>query len=410
LLEGMPQHSFANHAAAEAFNGIHSPVGSYNSSMNARNALEQAGQIPRGTSDAAYAEMQKNYNQQAGTENGQSQVTLGPDGQATMSKSEGRLSSGSTITGTTVGVDGAGKKNLDGAWGKAGFATDGHGGNKLTSANVNGMSPMALAQQNANILTEKASHSFGTNQGWDKLRSQVQTDSESSSVARSFGEKLSNSEAAGWDRAIHDKTGFTRNLSKDQQEQFSAFADASGGLKIAGIGATAGGRYNMTFTGQDGKSLSFAVDEDTARSFKKAETDIHEKAFTEATNSGQGLQYATSMANKIGATEAASYMKDASNMSRITETTGADATTAFVRWYANDRGFGDSPEGIDKAGETLNHMATSGSSGMASLQNHQQRFLKSGDYTWGDGKAQAEAQVSATRAEVGGGMGVSRVR
>jgi hypothetical protein len=42
---------------------------------------------------------------------------------------------------------------------------------------------------------------------------------------------------------------------------------------------------------------------------------------------------------------------------------------------------------------------------MASLQNHQQRFLKSSDYTWGDGKARAEAEVSATKAEVGGGMG-----
>ncbi len=398
LLEGMPQHSFANHAAAEAFNGVHSPVGNYNSSMNARNALEQAGQIPRGTSDAKFAEMQKNYNQQAGTQNGQSSVTLGPDGQATMGKSEGRLSSGSTMTGTTVGVDGAGKQNLDGAWGKAGFAADGNGGNKLTSASVNGMSPMALAQQNAAILTEKASHSFGTNQSWDKLRSQVQTDSESSSVARSFGEKLSNSEAAGWDRVINDKSSFARNLSKDQQEVLN------GRVGVPDISPVAGG-YQIQTTGKDGESKSFTVDESTGRSIKEAETDIREKAFTEAVNSGQGLQYATSLANKVGATEAASYMKDASNMSRTTETTGADATTAFVRWYANDRGFGDSPEGIDKAGEVLNHMATSGSSGMASLQNHQQRFLKSGAYTWGDGKAQAEAQISATRAEVGGGMG-----
>jgi hypothetical protein len=50
-------------------------------------------------------------------------------------------------------------------------------------------------------------------------------------------------------------------------------------------------------------------------------------------------------------------------------------------------------------------MATSGSAGMAQLQSHQQRFLRTGNYTWGDGKAQAEAEIGATRSEVGGGTG-----
>jgi hypothetical protein len=90
-------------------------------------------------------------------------------------------------------------------------------------------------------------------------------------------------------------------------------------------------------------------------------------------------------------------------MSRTTETTGADATTAFVRWYANERFGSSGPENIDKAGDALNHMATGGAAGMAQLQDHQQRFLRSGNYTWGDGKAQAEAEISATRGEFGGG-------
>jgi hypothetical protein len=94
-------------------------------------------------------------------------------------------------------------------------------------------------------------------------------------------------------------------------------------------------------------------------------------------------------------------MKDASNMSRTTETTGADATTAFVDWYAKDRYGSNSPENIDKAGAALNHLAVSGDTGMAQLQDHQQRFLKSGNYTWGDGKAQAEAIINTTRGEVG---------
>jgi hypothetical protein len=48
-------------------------------------------------------------------------------------------------------------------------------------------------------------------------------------------------------------------------------------------------------------------------------------------------------------------------------------------------------------------MATGGAAGMNQLHDHQQRFLKSGDYTWGDGKAQAGATINATRSEVGGG-------
>jgi hypothetical protein len=264
---------------------------------------------------------------------------------------------------------------------------------------------MALARQNASILTEKASHSFGTNQGWDMLRSQLQSDGYTNNEARGYNEKLSNSEAAGWDRAINDKSGFTRNLSKDQQEQLSGFIKASGGIEVLGTGAAVGGQYQAIASGKDGRTLSFAVDESTAKSIKEAETDIREKAFTETFGSGQGLQYATSLANKVGATETASYMKDASNMSRTTETTGADATTTFVRWYANDRFGSSSPENIDKAGEALNHMATGGVAGMAQLQDHQQRFLRTGNYTWGDGKPQTEAEINATRIEVGGGMG-----
>ncbi len=383
LMEGMAEHRFSNQASAGAFNGVHSPVGNYNSSMNARAALEKSGQIPKDTSDAAYAEMQKNFNQQAGTAGGQASVSLGPDGQATQGKTNAVMSSGSTIAGTTAGVDGAGVQNLSGAWGKASFTTDGHGGSALTSASINGMSPMALARQNANILTEKASHSFGTNQAWEKMRSQVATDSLTSSEARGYAEKLSNSESSGWDRVINDKSGFTRSLSKEQQESLSGFIKASGGLQVLETGAAVGGEYRATALGKDGKSLSFAVDESTARSIKETETDIREKAFAETFGSGQALQYATNMANKVGATEAASYMKDASNMSRTTETTGADATTAFVDWYAKDRYGSNSPENIDKAGAALNHMAVSGDTGMAQLQDHQQRFLKSGNYTWG---------------------------
>lgn len=406
-LEGMPQHRFSNMASAEAFNSVHSPVGNYNSSMNARNALAQSGQIPQGTSDADYAEMKHSFNQQAGTAAGQASVSLAPDGQATQGKTNAVMPSGSTMAGTTFGAGGAGVQNLNGAWGKGSFTSDGHGGTNLTSASVNGMSPMALAEQNAHINTEKASHALGTNESWDKMRSQLKSDGHTSAESRAYGDKLSRSEASGWDRAYNNKSSFVNKLSQDQQEQLQLFTGGglgSSALQSIGIKAESGGRYNATASGIDGKTLSFTVDESTANSIKEAESNIRERAITETFGDSKGLQFATNLANKIGATEAASYMKEASNMTRTTETMGADATTAFVGWYANDRYGSSSPDNIDKAGAALNHMATGGAAGMNQLHGHQQRFLNSGNYNWGDGKAQADATINATRSEVGGGV------
>ena len=402
-LEGMPQHRFSNMASAEAFNSVHSPVGGYNSSMNARKALAQSGQIPQGTSDADYAEMKHNFNQQAGTAAGQSSVSLGPDGQATQGKTNAVMPSGSTMAGTTFGAGGAGVQNLNGAWGKGSFDSDGHGGTNLTSASVNGMSPMALAEQNAHINTEKAAHALGTNENWDKMRSQLQTDGHNSGESRAYADKLANVAGSEWGRVINDKSGFVNKLTQAQQKQLQAFGSGGAGVNI-GIKAEAGGRYSMTATGDEGKTLSFSVDESTANSIKESMSSVRERAVSETFGDSKGLQFATNLANKIGASKAASYMKEASNMTRTTETTGADATTAFVGWYANDRYGSSSPENIDKAGAALNHMATGGAAGMNQLQDHQKRFLNSGNYTWGDGKAQADATINATRSEVGGGM------
>ena len=195
--------------------------------------------------------------------------------------------------------------------------------------------------------------------------------------------------ASEWGRVLNDKSSFVNKLTQGQQKQLQAFGGGGAGVNI-GIKAEGGGRYTMTATGDEGKTLSFSVDESTANSIKEAESKIRERAITETFGDSKGLQFATNLASRIGATEAASYMKEASNMTRTTETTGADATTAFVGWYASDRYGSDSPENIDKAGAALNHMATGGSAGMNQLQDHQQRFLKSGNYTWGDGQAQAD--------------------
>lgn len=210
--------------------------------MNARNALAQAGQIPKGTSDADYAEMKHSFNQQAGTAVGQASVSLAPDGQATQGKTNAVMPSGSSMAGTTFGAGGAGGagvQNLSGAWGKGSFTSDGHGGINLTSASVNGMSPMALAEQNAHINTEKASHALGTNESWDKMRSQLQTDGHTSTESRVYSDKLDNVIGSEWGRVINDKSGFVNKLSQDQQEQIHVFA--GGSLGPGGNDPKAGG-------------------------------------------------------------------------------------------------------------------------------------------------------------------------
>jgi len=265
------------------------------------------------------------------------------------------------------------------------------------------MSPMALAEQNAHINTEKAAHALGTNENWDKMTSQLQTDGHNSGESRAYADKLANVAGSEWGRVINDKSSFANNLTQNQKKQLQAYGGGGAGVNI-GIKAEAGGRYIMTATGDEGKILSFSVDESTANSIKESMSSVRERAVSETFGDSKGLQFATNLANKIGATNAAAYMKEASNMTRSTETTGADATTAFVSWYANDRYGSSSPENIDKAGTALNHLATGGAAGMNQLKNHQRRFLNNGNYTWGDGKAQADATINATRGEVGGGM------
>jgi hypothetical protein len=262
---------------------------------------------------------------------------------------------------------------------------------------------MALAEQNAHINTEKAAHALGTNESWDKMWSQLQTDSHTSAESRAYSDKLANVAGSEWGKVLNDKSSFANNLTQDPKKQLQAYGGGGAGVNI-GIKADGGGRYIMTATGDEGKILSFSVDESTANSIKESMSSVRERAVSETFGDSKGLQFATNLASRIGATEAASYLKEASNMTRTTETTGVDATTAFVGWYASDRYGSDSSENIDKAGAALNHMATGGSAGMNQLQSHQQRFLKSGNYTWGDGQAQVNDTINATRSEVCGGM------
>ncbi|MDD3815689.1 MAG: conjugal transfer protein TraG N-terminal domain-containing protein, partial [Desulfocapsaceae bacterium] len=405
-LEGMPQHRFSNQASAEAFNSVHSPVGGYNSSMNARRALEQSGQIPKGTSDAGYAEMQKNFNQQAGTAAGQASVSLGPDGQATQGKTNAVNADGSTSMTTTSGAGGVGVQTDSMASGQAIHATDGHGGTTLTKASVNGMSPIAMAHQAAYIKTKGAGDSLATNENWANGQSYIKSAALTSSEARTYGENLNNSVSAKLNKAVNSSSSFKDSVGEDTAAKLSAFAQlqASGGLEILGTGmkATGGGEYEVTATGKDGKTVSFDVDQKTSEAIGNEITKARSEALQESKGSSQGLAFANNMAHNIGATKATSLMNDARDMQRSTETTGADLSTAFVGHYAEQRYGSDSPENVRKATDALNHMATGGSAGINQLNQHIDSFLKNGDYSWGDGKAQVGAAIGAAGGQVGG--------
>jgi len=148
------------------------------------------------------------------------------------------------------------------------------------------------------------------------------------------------------------------------------------------------------------------VDESTANAIKETENTIRERAFAQTFSDSMGMTYAANLAQRVGATEAANYMSDAREMTRATETTGVDATTQFVAWYASDRYGSNSEENIGKAINDLNHMAAGGGGHGVSpqLQQHLDRFMKSGDYTWGGTRAAVQGQIAETRRDVGEGM------
>jgi len=401
MMEGMAEHRFTNQASAGAFNAVHSPVGGYNSSMNAKAALEKSGQIPRDTSDAAYAEMQKNFNQQAGTTAGQASVSLGPRGQATQMQTKNLNSDGSTSI-TSSSADGRGVQTDTLASGQAIHATNGHGGTELTKAGVNGMSPISMAHQAAYIKTQGAGDSLATNENWANGQSYIRNAALTSSEARTYGENLNNAVSEKMNRAINSGSSFKDSVGEETRASLSAFAEASGGIQIWGTGAKGGGKYDVTAVGNNGKSVSFDVDQKTSEAIDTALTSARSEALQESMGSASGLAFAQNMAHQIGATKASSLMTDARDMQRSTETTGADLTTAFVGHYATQRYGSDSPENVRSSIDALNHMATGGSAGVAQLNQHVDSFLKNGNYSWGDGKAQVGAEIAAAGGQVGG--------
>jgi hypothetical protein len=303
---------------------------------------------------------------------------------------------------TTSGAGGVGVQTDSMASGQAIHATDGFGDTTLTKANVNGMNPIAMAHQAAYIKTQGAGDSLATNENWANGQSYIKNAGLTSSEARTYGENLNNSVSANLTKAVNSGSSFKESVGEDTAARLSAFAEASGGVQVLGTGAKGGGRYEVQAIGNNGKQVSFDVDQKTSEAIGDQITKARSEALQESMGSSSGLTFANNMAHNINATQASSLMNDAREMQRSTETTGADLTTAFVGHYAEQRYGSDSPENVRKATDALNHMATGGAAGVDQLNQHVNSFLKNGDYSWGDGKSQVGAAITAASGQVGG--------
>lgn len=398
LLEGMQEHRFTTMAAANAFSvsGINRQVGNYKAALNTRNALQESGKIPLGTSDADFAGMMAASRVSVGTSAGPVDVSTSPNGSSTQMQSSTVNSDGSVTTMTT-GAGGTGVAEDRLAAGSASYAVDGSGGRNLTRASVGGLNPVtvgAMAQQQSIV---SASKSLGSGTNWNLAYDHLQKDSLTSSQAQSYSEKLDNALKESWTRSFNDKSSFVHTMDEGTRNQFSAKAGA--GLKGIELGANG----QITVVGIDNEKVSFNVDESTAKAFARDQARVRSEAFQQTFSGSSGLDYMTRMAKQIGASEAYSYLNDARSIRGATESYGADLTTALVRNYATERYGSDSPENIRRTIGDFNHFLTQqGSQGVSNMQSIISGFLSGGGYGWGPTASDVQSSIGATKAQIGG--------
>ena len=391
LLSGMPEHRFSNMAAAQAWS-THRSVGGYSAAMNTKDSLEESGQIPQGTPDGEMATMMASARVSAGTGSGPVEVSTGPDGSATRTKSETVNPDGST-TVTTTGAADTGVAVDTMAEGRASYSVDSSGNHQTTHAAVNGLNPItvgAMAQQQ--IVA--ASNSLGRSQNWQLAMDTAKRASLTSSEASGFTTRLDNSMRENWQRAISDKSSFVNTMEENVRTQFSS--TVGGGFK--GIFSSGG---QLTVVGQNNEKVSFNVSEDTARAFENTAAQVRSESLQQTLQDSKSLDYMTKLAKQIGATEAYSFLNDAREMRSSTESYGADLTTALVRNYATERYGNESPENIRQSISDFNHFLTQqGSQGVDNMKEIVTGFVSGNGYGWGNTADTVGNTIASTREHV----------
>jgi len=208
LLAGMPEHRFSNMAASQAW-GLHRSVGGYTAAMNARDSLQQSGQIDPGISDGEMATMMASAKMSVGTRSGPVEVSTAPDGHGTRTKSETVNADGSTTVMTT-GAEGTGVAVDNMAQGSAAYFLDSAGNATTARATVNGLNPVTVGAMAQHQMIVAASNNLGSSESWQQAMDTARRASLTSSEAQGFTSRLDNAMRENWQRAISDKSSFVR--------------------------------------------------------------------------------------------------------------------------------------------------------------------------------------------------------
>jgi len=367
--------------------------------MNARDSLQQSGQIGPGVSDGQMATMMASAKMGVGTKSGPVEVSTAPDGHGTRTKSETVNADGSTTVMTT-GSEGTGVAMDNMAQGSAAYSLDSAGNATTTQATVNGLDPVKVGAMAQHQMIASASNRMGTDTKWNTAWQQIQKDSLSSSEARLFSNTLNNRITDNWKRAIHDQSSFVHTMDQNTQNAFKV-AIGAGFDKILGMS----GSGTMTVVGKDGEKVDFNISEDTARAFARDQSRVRAEAFKETLQDSNSLDYATQLAKTIGASEAYSFLKDAKHIDSATESYGADLTTALVKNYARERYGDESPENIRRTISDFNEFLTQqGRQGVDNMYDIVQGFVSGSGFGWGSTAGDVHSTIDLTRGRIQDGV------
>jgi len=384
LLEGMQEHRFTNMAAAGSYK-MHSNIGGYHAAMNTRNALQDSGHLPLGTTASEYAQAEVSAGRSAGTNAGVVSVTTGTDGNASRMKGESVNADGSTTTITT-GAGGTGQAIDTMPAGTAKYDVDNAGNQSLTYAQVNGMNPISIGQSLQSQLIGSASNSLGGSSNWNMMTRQLQKDSLTSASAQSYSERLDNSIRSNWQRSFNDSSSFVHSLDQRQQTQFSGLVNAG----ILDIGVS--GKGQITVVGNDGEKVSFNVSEQTAQAFARDQARVRAESIQDTFTDSQGIDYLADISKQIGASESYSFLEDARRVEAATQSYGANMQTAFVKDYTTNHFGNESPENIRRAMNSLAYMAQDNPQ---ALNKMIEGFVSGNGYGWGRTTNQVNSAIDA---------------
>lgn len=386
LLEGMQEHRFTNMAAAGAY-GMHRDVGGYHAAMNTRNALQDSGQIPRGTTAAEFARMGAAARMAVGTGTGPVEVSTSPGGSATRMKGEIINSDGST-TVVTSGSEGTGVAVDTMAAGTAKYSVDGDGNRRLNYADVNGVNPVSIGNTLQHQMIKSASTSLGGSSNWTLLSQQLKKDSMTSATAQSYADRLDNAVRSNWAKSFKDSSSFVHSMDETTRTQFSAAI--GGGFAKLGLN----GNGQIAVYGNDNESVSFDVSEATAQAFARDQTRVRGEGIQDTFSSSQGVDYLTNMSKQMGTTEAYSFLSDAKRMRAETASYGANVETALVRDYASSHYGDESPENIRRSMSYLNHLAMNDPNRLNTMIDG---FISGSGYGRGSTASAVSSAIDATR-------------